>query len=63
MTALFGKSFQPDWHTRRRLLGYFRRWTRWEFWPPWLAYIPVVPYIAFLGIKHRSLTLFTAANP
>ncbi len=54
---------RPAWHTRRRLLGWFRRRTRWEFWPPWLAYIPVIPYILYLGIKHRSLTLFTAANP
>jgi membrane protein DedA with SNARE-associated domain len=52
----------PSWETRR-LLGWIRRRTRWEFWPPWLAYIPVVPYILFLGIKHRSLTLFTAVNP
>jgi membrane protein DedA with SNARE-associated domain len=54
---------RPKWQTRRRLLGWFRRRTRWEFWPPWMAYIPVVPYILFQGIKHRSLTLFTAANP
>ena len=53
----------PSWQTQRRLVGWFRRRTRWEFWPPWLAYIPVVPYILFLGIKHRCLTLFTAANP
>ncbi len=36
---------------------------RWEFWPPWLAYLPVIPWILYLGIRHRSLTLFTAANP
>ncbi len=51
------------WRTRRRIVGWFRRKTRWEFWPPWLAYIPVLPYILYLGVKHRSLTLFTAANP
>src|SRR5205807_168614 len=51
------------WQTRRRALGWLRRKTRWEFWPPWLAYVPVVPYILYLGIKHRCLTLFTAANP
>ena len=45
------------------MIGWIRRKTRWEFWPPWLAYIPVVPYVLYLGIKHRSLTLFTAANP
>ena len=36
---------------------------RWEFWPAWLAYLPLVPYVAFLALRHRSLALFTAANP
>jgi len=57
------QSSQPYWHIWRRALGWLRRKTRWEFWPPWLAYLPVVPYILYLGVKHRSLTLFTAANP
>jgi membrane protein DedA with SNARE-associated domain len=57
------RKLRPTWQTRRRLLGWFRRKARWEFWPAWMAYIPVVPYILFQGIKHRSLTLFTAANP
>jgi membrane protein DedA with SNARE-associated domain len=57
------RKLRPGWQTRRRMLGWFRRRTRWEFWPPWLAYVPVVPYILFQGIKHRSLALFTAANP
>ncbi len=47
------------WHARRRLT----RYARWEFWPPWLAYLPVIPYLLWLAVKHRSLTLFTAANP
>ena len=66
LVAIHGVSFPlpaPHGRRRRRLLGWFRRRTRWEFWPPWLAYIPVIPYILYLGIKHRSLTLFTAANP
>jgi membrane protein DedA with SNARE-associated domain len=57
------RKLQPAWQARRRLVGWLRRRTRWEFWPPWLSYIPVVPYVLFLGIKYRSLTLFTAANP
>ena len=57
------RKLRPAWRTRRRALGWFRRKTRWEFWPPWLAYIPVLPYLLYLGIRHRSLTLFTAANP
>ena len=40
-----------------------KRWSRWEFWPPYLFYPPVVAYIAYLGIRFRSWTLFTAANP
>jgi membrane protein DedA with SNARE-associated domain len=47
------------WHSRGRLA----RYARWEFWPPWLAYLPVIPYLLWLAMKHRSLTLFTAANP
>lgn len=43
--------------------GWLRRWSRWEFWPPYLFYPPVVAYIAYLGIRFRSWTLFTAANP
>ena len=53
----------PLWHARQRALGWVRRNTRWEFWPPAMAYVPVVPYVLFQSIRHRSLTLFTAANP
>ncbi|MFL6274402.1 MAG: VTT domain-containing protein [Blastocatellia bacterium] len=48
---------------RRLLLGRWRRLRRWEFWPAWVFYVPVIVYVAFLALKHRSLTLFTAANP
>lgn len=48
---------------RRLLVSSWRRLTRWEFWPPWMFYPPVVCYIVYLMLKHRSLTLFTAANP
>jgi membrane protein DedA with SNARE-associated domain len=48
---------------RRLLLSRWRRMTRWEFWPPWAFYPPVVCYVAWLGLKHRGLTLFTCANP
>jgi len=47
----------------RKLVGRWRRLSRWEFWPPYLFYPPVVAYIVYLGIKFRSWTLFTAANP
>ena len=29
----------------------------------WAFYPPIVLYILYLGLRHRSLTLFTAANP
>ena len=48
---------------RQLLLAKWRRLTRWEFWPVWVFYTPVIFYVAFLALKHRSLTLFTAANP
>ena len=48
---------------RRLLLARWRRLTEWEFWPVGLFYLPVGLYIIYLGLKHRSLTLFTAANP
>lgn len=51
------------WRGRRRLYGALQRKLRWEFWPPWMFYPPVVLYVLWLAAKHRSLTLFTAANP
>lgn len=50
---------------RRRRLAYssWRRLVRWEFWPMEAFYPPVVLYILYLGIRYRSFTLFTAANP
>jgi membrane protein DedA with SNARE-associated domain len=51
-------------HRGRRLLaGRWLRITRWEFWPPWIFYPPVVVWILGLGVRHRGLTVFTAANP
>ncbi len=48
---------------RRLLLGAVRRKLEWEFWPWWAIYLPLLPWIAWLGLRHRSLTVFTAANP
>jgi membrane protein DedA with SNARE-associated domain len=48
---------------RRLLLSKWRRLTRWEFWPAWIFYIPVLCRVILLALKHRSLTLFTSANP
>src|SRR5262249_54598259 len=48
---------------RRLLLSSWRRLTRWEFWPPRGFYPPPCLELAYLMIKYRSLTVFTAANP
>ena len=48
---------------RRLFVGRLKRIVNWEFWPIQIFYGPVVLYIFFLGIKHRGLTVFTAANP
>jgi hypothetical protein len=48
---------------RRLLVSTWRRCTRWEFWPAWIFYPPVLVYVIYLMVKHRSVTLFAAANP
>lgn len=49
------------WRTRVGIA--LDRAKRWEFWPAWLYYGPIVLWILVLGIRYRSPTLFTAANP
>jgi membrane protein DedA with SNARE-associated domain len=34
-----------------------------EFWPAWLFYLPLAPWLAWLSLRHRGLTVWTAANP
>ena len=48
---------------RDQLAIFWERTSRWEFWPSWLYYIPIVVWIFWLAVKHRSLMVFTAANP
>jgi membrane protein DedA with SNARE-associated domain len=48
---------------RARLGVRLARWRAWEFWPAWLFQLPVGLWILWLAIRHRSLTLFSAANP
>lgn len=50
-------------YLRPRLTQAWRKWSQWEFWPAWAAYLPLLPYFGFLALKHRGLTVFTAANP
>jgi RimK-like ATP-grasp domain len=49
--------------TWRLAVSFWRRLTKWEYWPPWLSYPPLLGWIGVLAIKHRSLLVFTAANP
>lgn len=51
------------WRGRRLLRGSLQRKLRWEYWPIWVFYPPLVLWILWLGIRFRSFTLFTAANP
>lgn len=50
---------------RARLLLSARwgRLTRWEFWPAPVVYALLTPHFLRLALAHRSLTVFTAANP
>lgn len=48
---------------RQRLAVFVSRLWRWEFWPVGVFYLPLVPWIGWLALRHRGLTLPTAANP
>jgi hypothetical protein len=48
---------------RRLAVGRLRRVRRWEFWSARVFYVPVLFYIAFLALRYRRPTIFTAANP
>lgn len=52
-----------DWKNRRFFIGRLKRTFNWEFWSLRVFYFPVVIYVLFLALKHRSLTVFTCANP
>jgi membrane protein DedA with SNARE-associated domain len=63
VVVLKASIWTASWKNRRRLRGFRQRCVRWEFWPMWVFYPPVLAYIAFLMLRHRSATVFTAANP
>lgn len=48
---------------RRKLLIRLLKQVRYEYWLGWKFYLPLVPYFAWLCLKHRSLTVWTLANP
>lgn len=52
-----------SWKNRRLFIGRLKRIKNWEFWSLPIFYFPVICYVLWLAIKHRSLTVFTCANP
>lgn len=48
---------------RRILIGKWKRFINWEFWPPYIIYSFVMVYVFGLWVKHKSITIFTLANP
>ncbi|MEM7612104.1 MAG: alpha/beta fold hydrolase [Pseudomonadota bacterium] len=52
-----------SWQGRRLLFSKWQRLRRFEFWPRSAFYPPIVLYCIWLAIRHRSITLFTLANP
>ena len=52
-----------SWRSRQITIGKLKRIVRWEFWPLEVFYFPVVCYVLLLALRHRSLTIFTCANP
>jgi hypothetical protein len=46
-----------------RLGARLTRARRWEFWPAWAVYGLLTPRLLRLALRHRSVTVFTAANP
>lgn len=48
---------------RAKLFARVSKLWRWEFWPAWLFYLPLAPYFLWLSVRHRSMTVWTAANP
>lgn len=51
------------WRNRRVFWGQINRRFYWEFWSLRVFYAPVFFYVLRLAVKHKSLTIFTAANP
>lgn len=52
-----------SWRKRRLLIGRLKHIKNWEFWSLKIFYFPVFLYVLWLAVKHRSLTVFTCANP
>lgn len=53
----------PTRRGRQKLWVKISRFWRWEFWPMGLFYAPLVPWLVWLGLRYRSATVWTLANP
>lgn len=51
------------WKGRRLALGKWKRIRHWEFWSMKVFYPPILAYVVWLMWKHKSITIFTCANP
>lgn len=47
----------------RRARAAWTRLRRFEYWPTWLVYASIAPTLVRLALRHRSLSLWSAANP
>ena len=52
-----------SWRGRRLLVSRWRRLSRWEFWPYYVTNVVTFAYVLYLGVRYRSITLFTIVNP
>jgi membrane protein DedA with SNARE-associated domain/pimeloyl-ACP methyl ester carboxylesterase len=48
---------------RARLRAGIQRFVQPEFWPLWVFYSPLLVWLPMLALRHRSITVFTCANP
>ncbi len=65
LLVLAWKLFLPlcTYRGRRGLVARWTRLRRWEYWSIWIFYPPIVAYAVYLMFRHRSMTVFVAANP
>ncbi|WP_439628266.1 VTT domain-containing protein [Gemmata sp.] len=64
--VFFGLRVLPKFGTpvgRAALAAGVSKLWRWEFWPAWAFYLPAVPWYAWLSVRYRGPTVWTAANP
>jgi membrane protein DedA with SNARE-associated domain len=61
--AWFARKRPADEFAAARLGAAVARLWHWEYWPTWFFYLPLAPKLAWLALRYRSCTVWTAANP